>query len=88
MAAGIAPRRFLLSCQNHLLSAVQAGDINCLGCPDGITATGTKIFPSTGCFGRQCCGGAAVGSGACDPVAVELIPIYQNVAQVIVQAEL
>ena len=29
-----------------------------------------------------------MGSGACDPVAVELIPVYQNVGQVIVQTEL
>ena len=29
-----------------------------------------------------------MGSGAGDPVAVELIPVYQNVTQVIVQTEL
>ena len=29
-----------------------------------------------------------MGSGACYPVTVELIPIYQNVAQIVVQTEL
>ena len=29
-----------------------------------------------------------MSSGACDPVAAELIPVYQNVGQVIIQTEL
>ena len=77
-----------LSCQNHRHLAVQTTDIHVLGCPDRVAAAGADIFPGTGCFGRQCGGGTAVGSGACDPIAVELIPVDQDVAQIVVQTEL
>ena len=77
-----------LSGQNHLLGAVQTGNVDGLGGANGIATTGAEVFPCAGCSGRQCGGGTAVSSGARDVIAADLIPIYQNVGQVIVQTEL
>ena len=78
----------VLSRQNHLFRTVQATDIHVLSCPDRVAAAGADIFPGTGCFGWQDGGCAAVCACSGDPIAAELIPVYQNVAQVIVQTEL
>ena len=51
-------------------------------------AAGADVFPGAGRFRRQCGGSAAVGAGSRDPVAVELVPVDQDVAQIVVQAEL
>ena len=88
MAAGIAPRPFLLSRQNHLHGTVQTTNIDRLGCPDGISATWADIFPGTGSFGRQDSGCAAVCACSGYTITKEFVSVYQNVAQVIIQTEL
>ena len=77
-----------LSCQYHLFCAVQTADVDVLGSSDGIAATGTHIFSGGACFGNYWWRGGSVCAGACDSVASILVAVDQNVAQIVIQAEL
>ena len=88
VAAGIVPRRSMLYCQNHLFSAVQTSNVHCFGSPDRVTAARADVFPGTGCFGRCYGRCSAVSAGSGDTKPAELVSVYQNIAQVIIQAEL
>ena len=79
---------FQLSCKNHLLSTVQTADVDGFGSTDGIAATGAKVLACAGCSWRWRCRCSAVRASTGDSVTEELVTVYQNVAQIVIQTEL
>ena len=59
--------------------AIQAADIDHLGCTDRVAATGAEILPGTGGFGRRRCKCSAVSAGAGDLKAGELVAVNQDI---------
>ena len=79
---------FQLSRKHHLFCTVQTADVDVLGGPDRIAATGTDILPGGACTGCYRWRGGSMCAGACDPVAAVFVAVDENVTQIIVQAEL
>ena len=93
-SGGVAPSLWLFEsafseCNHHLYTTIKTTDIDRLCCPDGITTTGANIFACAARLSR--CynpGVTAVCSCACNLTAAELVAVNQNVAQIVVKAEL
>ena len=73
--------------KNHLHAAIQTGDIDALGGPDGVASAVADIFSRAGNAYRlqNLCAAVCSCTGYLEPR--ELVAIYQNVAKAVLQYE-